>query len=204
MSESEKHAIVILAAGESSRMGQPKQLLQINGKTLLQRAIEKAITADLGPVIVVLGAFSEQIRTALRALEVKVVLNPDWQQGMGTSIRKGIQTVQEEYAYCQGAVIMLSDQPYVNAALLNTLLQTHLNSQKPIIASIYHDTQGVPAYFHHSYFSLLSQLEGSMGARKLIHQHAAQVAGVEFPQGEIDVDTPEDYNTIKKKMEQNP
>ncbi|MEK6476505.1 nucleotidyltransferase family protein [Catalinimonas sp. 4WD22] len=201
MSASEKHAIVILAAGESSRMGQPKQLLQINGKSLLRHAVEEAIDSDLGPVIVVLGAFAEQIKEALPALEIKIVHNPDWQQGMGTSIQKGIQEVQKEYDYSQGAILMLSDQPYVNTILLNKLLQTHLHTQKPIVASTYQDTLGVPAYFHHSYFPFLSQLEGSIGARKLIQQHKAQVASVDFPSGRFDVDTPEDYKKTKEKIE---
>jgi molybdenum cofactor cytidylyltransferase len=182
-------------------MGQPKQLLQINGKSLLRHAVEEAIESDLGPVIVVLGAFAEQIKEVLQALEIKIVHNPDWQQGMGTSIQKGIQEVQKEYDYCQGAILMLSDQPYANAALLNSLLQTHLSTQKPIVASTYQDTLGVPAYFHHSYFTFLSQLEGSIGARKLIQQHKAQVASVDFPSGKFDVDTPEDYKKTKEKIE---
>lgn len=201
MSASEKHAIVILAAGESSRMGQPKQLLQINGKSLLRHAIEEAIGSNLGPVIVVLGAFAEQIEKELQALEIKTIFNPDWQQGMGTSIQKGIQEVQKEYAYCHGAILMLSDQPYANAALLKSLLQTHLSTQKSIVASSYQGTLGVPAYFHHAYFPLLSQLEGSIGARKLIQQHKDQVASVDFPSGKFDIDTPEDYKKTKEKIE---
>lgn len=201
MSAPEKHAIVILAAGESSRMGQPKQLLQIKGKTLLRYAVEEAINSNLGPVIVVLGAFAERIEKEIQALEVNTVLNPDWQRGMGTSIQKGIEEVQKEYASCQGAILMLSDQPYANGSLLNSLLQTHLSTQKPIVASSYQETLGVPAYFHHSYFPLLSQLEGSIGARKLIQQQKDQVASVDFPSGKFDIDTPEDYKTTKEKIE---
>jgi molybdenum cofactor cytidylyltransferase len=201
MSESEKHAIIVLAAGESSRMGQPKQLLQLNGKKLLYRAVEEAIKTGLGPIIIVLGAFSEQMEEALHGLPVKTIFNPGWQQGMGSSINKGIQEVQEYHADCRGAIIMLADQPYADAALLKDLLHTHLTSCKPIIASAYKGILGVPAYFHHSCFTSLTQLEGQAGARKFIQQRAKEVAAVPFPLGAVDIDTPEDYARLKEKIE---
>lgn len=197
MSESEKHAIIVLAAGESSRMGQPKQLLQLNGKSLLRRTVEEAIHADTGPVIVVLGAFSGQMEEEVKGLPVMSVINTDWKQGMGSSIRKGIQEVQKSYPYCQGVFIMLADQPYADADLLKKLLEAYSLSQKPIIASAYQDILGVPAYFHHSCFTSLAQLEGQAGARKFIQQRAKEVEAVPFPLGAVDIDTPEDYARLK-------
>ncbi|MDF9799960.1 molybdenum cofactor cytidylyltransferase [Catalinimonas alkaloidigena] len=201
MNAVEEHAIVILAAGASSRMGQPKQLLEIKGKTLLRHVAEEAISASIGPVIVVVGAFSELVEKAIKDISVKKVVNLDWKQGMGTSIQKGILEVQNQYPHCQGAILMLSDQPYVDATLLNKLLQAHLDSKKPIVASSYQNTLGVPVYFHASYFPHLCQLEGFVGARKLIRQHKEKVERVDFPSGKFDIDTPEDYQKIKKKME---
>ncbi|WPP48606.1 nucleotidyltransferase family protein [Catalinimonas niigatensis] len=200
MSESEKHAIIILAAGESSRMGEPKQLLQLDGKSLLRHAVEEAVGADIGPVIVVLGAFSDQIVQELHGLPIVKVINSDWQQGMGTSIRKGVLEVQKNHNTCQGAVIMLSDQPFANANLLKKLLKIFYSSKKPIVASAYKGILGVPAYFHHLCFVSLTQLEGPIGARKFIQQHAKEVEAVPFPLGAVDIDTPEDYARLKEKI----
>lgn len=198
MNASDQSAIIVLAAGESARMGQPKQLLPFNGKTLLRHAVEGALSTDIGPVIVVLGAFSEQIEKELYDLLVEKVINPDWQQGMGTSIRKGIAEVQRKYPNCRGAIIMLADQPYADANLLMKLLDIHYTSHKPIVASAYKGILGVPAYFHHRCFTWLTQLDGQAGARKLIQQQMAEVEAMDFPLGEIDIDTPEDYVRVKK------
>ena len=200
MSGPEQNAIILLAAGESSRMGQPKQLLQLRGQSLLRHAAAEAIRSQLGPVIVVLGAFGEQMVSELKGLTYSPVLNEQWQEGMGTSIRAGIQFVLQHHPDCRGAIVMLCDQPYVDVHHLEKLVHTYHKSHKPIIASAYKGTLGVPAYFHHSYFELLSQLEGGQGARKLIQQHAAEAGVVSFPLGGIDVDTPEDYAILKDKI----
>lgn len=201
MSGSEQNAIIILAAGESSRMGEPKQLLRLNGKTLLRHAVEAASNAKIGPVIVVLGAFSDQIAQELNGLPIVKVINPDWQQGMGTSIRKGILEVQKNHDDCQGAIIMLSDQPYVDSELLKILLHTYHTQHTSIVASAYKGILGVPAYFDSGCFALLAQLEGQIGARKFIQQHNTRVASIAFPLGNVDVDTPEDYAKVKEMIE---
>ncbi len=198
MNVPEQTAIILLAAGESSRMGRPKQLLKLNGKSLLCHAVEKAIRADIGPVIVVLGAFLKRMEKELDHFSVEKVVNDNWQQGMGSSIRAGILAVQKHHLACRGTIIMLTDQPYADEHLLKKLIQTHQDSQMPIVASAYKEILGVPAYFHQSYFSRLSQLEGQMGARKFIQQHFSEVASVPFAQGIVDIDTPQDYNKIKK------
>jgi len=200
MNGSEQNAIILLAAGESSRMGQPKQLLQVRGKTLLRHAAEEALDSLLGPLVVVLGAFEEKMVAALEGITYDRLNNDHWQEGMGTSISTGIQHVQLTYPDCRGAIVMLCDQPYVDAFLLEKLVHTYHRSHKPIIASAYKGTLGVPAYFHHSYFDLLAKLEGKTGARKLIQAHSQDAGAVSFPLGGIDVDTPEDYTMLKDKI----
>ena len=200
MSGSEQNAIILLAAGQSSRMGQPKQLLQFRGKTLLRHAAEEAIHSRLGPLVVVLGAFAEQMEVELTGLEYDRLINENWQEGMGTSIRTGILHVMKTYPDSRGAIAMLCDQPYVNAFHLEKLVHTYHRSHKPIIASAYKGTLGVPAYFHHSYFEMLTKLEGKTGARKLIQERSHDAGAVSFPMGGIDMDTPEDYAMLKDKI----
>lgn len=200
MSGPEQNPIILLAAGESSRMGQPKQLLEVRGKTLLRHAAEEATNSRLGPLIVVLGAFAEQMEAELNDFEYDRVINENWQEGMGTSIITGIQHVMKAYPNSRGAIVMLCDQPYVDAAHLEKLVHTYHRSHKPIIASAYKGTLGVPAYFHHSYFALLAKLGGKSGARKLIRQHSRDAGAVSLPLGGIDVDTPEDYAMLKDKI----
>lgn len=197
------HAILLLAAGAATRMGEAKQLLPINGKSLLRTTAEEAMRADLGPLTVVLGAFAEQTQKELQGLSLSTVMNPDWQEGMGTSIRCGMRKILQEQESLQGVIIMLADQPYADAQLLSQLVQAHQETKKPIIASAYQETLGVPAYFHHSFFPKLSQLSGAVGARKLIKQEGQQVASIDFPRGNMDIDTPEDYRKIKEEIERN-
>lgn len=200
MSVSEQHPIILLAAGESSRMGQPKQLLKVRGTSLLRLAAEEATKSQLGPVVVVLGAFADKMEAVLENMVYDQVHNKHWQEGMGTSIKAGILHVQQAYPDCAGIIVMLCDQPYADAAHLAKLVQTYHGSHKPIIASAYKSTLGVPAYFHRSYFDRLGQLENHIGARKLIQAYSQDAAAVSFPMGGIDVDTPEDYTILKDKI----
>ncbi|WKN32689.1 nucleotidyltransferase family protein [Porifericola rhodea] len=199
MSAPEQNAIIILAAGSSSRMGQPKQLLPFEGKTLLQRAAEEALKANTAEVWVVLGCNAEKIRGSAEKLPVKIVINSDWASGMGSSIRTGVHAALKSNASLEGICIMLTDQPYVNAKHLEKLIRTHSSTYKPLIASEYKGILGVPAYFHHTYFSALLQLKADQGARKLILKNQQDVTGIAFPQGITDIDTPEDYHLLKRQ-----
>jgi len=196
MKVSEPVAIVLLAAGGSLRMGQPKQLLSFEDKSLLRRAADEAASSHLGPLVVVLGENAMRMMGELEGLVYHHCVNDDWQAGMGTSIRAGIQLVQQNHPYCQYTLVMLCDQPYVDSNHLIKLANTCQKSEKPIAASVYQGTVGVPACFHHSYFGRLSQLKGSIGARKLLLEFAHDVATVSFPLGSIDIDTPQDYQNL--------
>ena len=187
-------AIVVLAAGESSRMGQPKQLLVHEGRTLVRRAVDTALGAEGGPVVVVLGAHETAIRAELAGLPVRLVLNPAWSEGMASSIRTGIEAVQGAAA----VVFMLCDQPLLTSSNLQALVLRHRETGSRIVASEYGGGLGVPALFDRSLFDELLALQGAQGAKKVIEAHRDEACGIAFEAGIVDVDTPEDYARLVK------
>jgi molybdenum cofactor cytidylyltransferase len=191
------NAILLLAAGSSSRLGQPKQLLQFQGQTLLRRAAETAVAAAAGaPVVVVTGALHPELLPELAGLPVQVVHNPDWAAGMGASIQTGLAFLETLLPAPAGVTVMLCDQPFLTPALLAELHAAHTRTGRPIVASAYADTQGVPVYFAAEALPLLRALPAGAGAGQLLRQHAALVAAVPFALGAVDVDTPEQYAAL--------
>lgn len=181
-------AVILLAAGASVRLGQPKQLLPYQGKTLLRHAAETACGLPPGPrptgVIVVLGANAEQIAPTLEGLPVTIVLADDWQEGMAASLRVGITAVADRDA----ALVMLCDQPLVTTNLLAALLEEW--EPGSIVASDYGEALGPPCVFDRAYFPELLALTGDSGARQLLKKYPCHT--VAFPGGRADVDTWED------------
>ena len=191
-------AIVLLAAGSSSRLGEPKQLLMYNGKSLLQQVISVADETNIDPLLVVLGANYPVLSKKIDKHKAILVFNKDWQTGMASSIVTGLNFVREKYPLTDGVIIMMCDQPFVSATLLNNLITTQKQTNKAIVCSSYQNTLGAPALFHKNIFPQLLQLKGDTGARKIILQHADDVATVLFLKGNIDIDTPEDYKNLLK------
>lgn len=190
-------AVVLLAAGASSRMGQPKQLLLFQGKSLLRHAAETALATPFRPVIVVLGANADLLRPELDGLDVSIVFNPHWQQGMGTSARVAAENVSALGPPPSALIFMLCDQPLVTPELLQTLAQTRQAGRKPIVACEYEGVPGVPALFGRSLFPALRYLDGAMGAKQIFAAHPGKIKTIPFPQGAVDVDTPEDYKRLE-------
>jgi molybdenum cofactor cytidylyltransferase len=184
---------VILAAGSSSRMGSPKQTLQFRGKSLLRRAALAALGAECCPVIVVTGAHSELSRRELEGLDVREVLNTRWETGMASSIRAGIEDLVSADADAEAAVLMLCDQPHVTANVLSELVAAYRSTGMPVIASTYGGSFGVPALFSGTLFAELTGLEGMSGAKEIIKRHISEAHFLSFPNGEVDVDTPDDF-----------
>lgn len=182
---------LILAAGSSSRLGRPKQLVRTGGRTLLEKAIETALAANLNPVHVVLGARFEQIKASIEHFPLSIIENEQWQEGIGSSIRTGIRSVIAEGKY-DAVLLMLCDQLHVDAPHLQALIDAYQNKQKLIIATAYGAQIGVPALFDQKYFPLLKELSGDEGAKKIIKRHSAEVHSLKFEQAIVDVDTPED------------
>ena len=183
-------AAVVLAAGGSSRMGRPKQLLPFRGRTLLRHAAEVAVAAGGDPVVVVLGAAADRLRGELDGLPVTAVTNPDWQQGPGTSVRAGVAALPDGVT---AVVVLLADQPFVTADDLRALIAARLASGLPMAASAYGGAVGVPAVFARACFPDLLALDPAAGAKKLLSRHPDRVAVVPLAAGALDLDTPADY-----------
>ena len=189
---------MLLAAGSSTRLGKPKQLLQYNGKTLLQQSIDIAVGANINPLIVVVGANFDKISTEINIDKAAIVFNKNWQTGMASSIITGLNFLVEKYPLADAVIFMMCDQPFVSINLLNNLIAVQKKTAKPIVCSSYQNILGVPALFHKNIFPALLQLAGDTGARKIIQQYPGDVVTVQFEKGDIDIDTAEDYENLVK------
>lgn len=187
-------ALLLLAAGGSTRMGQPKQLLPYQGRTLLRHAAETAVATGCTPIILVTGALHEALATEVADLPIQVAHNPDWATGMASSIRTGLAAA--DHFQPTAVLIMLMDQPLVTPELLRGLIIQQQQTHAPIVAAAYGDTLGVPAIFSATILPKLLMLEGAQGAIKLIASLGDAVGWVDFPAGLLDVDTPEQYNAL--------
>jgi molybdenum cofactor cytidylyltransferase len=187
-----KTGIIILAAGSSSRLGQPKQLLKYQGRTLIRRAIDTAFESKSDTSVLVLGANFELIKREVQDTNIEIVINHDWETGMASGMQKGLNFLEKKNNPDQ-VILMLCDQPFVDSELLNSMIGKQTETKKGIIACHYKDTFGVPALFTRKYFSELNKLNGSEGAKKVIYAHMEDTEKIDFPNGAIDIDTLEDY-----------
>lgn len=190
--------VVLLAAGNSSRLGQPKQLLLFKGKTLLQHSIELTAAADTTFTVVVLGANAELLQPCIKDNKVHTVINKRWREGMASSIVCGVRLLKEVDNTIEGFILMVCDQPYVTTFLIDELIRVHRNTGKLIVTCSYGETFGPPALFHKSVFKELMELTGDVGARSIIKKYPGEVEFVPFPEGITDVDTEADYQKIVK------
>jgi CTP:molybdopterin cytidylyltransferase MocA len=182
---------IILAAGASRRLGQPKQLLRLdpaNAETLIERAVRIAREASLAPVIVVLGANHDQILSATTLTNTTTVLNPDWPEGIASSIRLGLHTVHQLAPNAPGLLLVACDQPAVTADHLRRLTFTGT-----LTASEYANRRGIPAYLPTTHWPAISTLQGDVGARDLL----LQATPIPLPHGALDIDTPEDLTRAR-------
>ena len=185
-----KTGVILLAAGSSSRLGRPKQLINYQGKTLLQHSIEAAQHSAADVLIVVLGCNADLIQTHIESKEVSVLVHAHWKDGMSSSMQCGLRHLIETRQVDQ-VVLMLCDQPFVHQGLLDQLMLDKKTSGKGIIACSYAGTVGVPALFDQKYFSELLALKGTEGAKKVILNHQEDTFLVDFPLGAVDLDTEE-------------
>ncbi|MEP6594572.1 MAG: nucleotidyltransferase family protein [Ginsengibacter sp.] len=195
-----KCGVVILAAGSSTRMGRPKQLLKYNGDSLLKQIVKKALDSNADPVIVILGANADLIGKEIENENITIVINHEWKQGMASSMIKGLKALLRTAPSADCVIFMMCDQPFISVSLLKDLIAMQQATTKPIVASNYGNTIGPPALFCKSTFPEISELKGDIGARGIIQQHANEVATVYFPAGSIDIDTAEDYESLLKNL----
>lgn len=195
MLQSLKIAVLILAAGASKRLGKPKQQLLFHHQTLLNRIITTATNLKTGPVLVVVSENNDLPESA----DIVTVINHHWQNGMATSIHSGIERLQVEFPWVETVIITVCDQPYISVDLFKEMMDVYQKTNQPIIACTYADTIGTPVLFHRSLFPELMELRGDKGARQLLNKDQHRVGLVNFPLGDIDIDTEEDYERLIKK-----
>jgi molybdenum cofactor cytidylyltransferase len=189
-------SLIVLAAGASTRMGKPKQLLPYQGRSLLRYTVEQAIASKAQPIVVVLGAYAELIQPNIKDLPIDVVENPSWSQGMSTSIHVGMSAL--DMTSVDAVIITLCDQPFVSAQIFDRLIETYHSIHSAIVASKYQQTCGVPALFDRALFPHLLELKGQAGAKRIIDQYPNHLHAVPFEPGAIDIDTPDDYENLKQ------
>jgi molybdenum cofactor cytidylyltransferase len=188
--------VLVLAAGASRRLGQPKQLLPFREKPMLQHVLDQTRTIEFATRVLVLGACAEEIRQAIAPGAFDVVWNESWEEGMSGSIRVGVERSLALDPSLEHLLVLLCDQPYVTGELLREMMEAHLRAGKKITACRYQDTVGVPAIFSKGFFPALLQLRGDRGAGGLIKQYPDDLTIVPFDRGAVDVDTPEDYEGL--------
>ncbi len=191
--------IIVLAAGKASRFGEVKQLAHYNGKTLIQHVTEEALAAQMHPVIVVTGSNAERVAADITQPSVNVVYNENWQQGMASGIVAGVSFVLSSYPGLQRIILAVCDQPFVSSQLFQQLIEKSKEGNA-IVACAYADTLGTPVLFTQPYFTELLQLKGEEGAKQILKHHRKEVTSVDFPQGNIDIDTPEDYHRLQSNQ----
>lgn len=189
-------AAIILAAGASSRMGEPKQSLDINGEPLLKRTVRTVLESDIKNIAVVLGAYDDARQHIPDDIGVDIVLNKHWEKGMGSSIKTGLDHLCGKYPDLDTVLIFVCDQPLLTPEIISRILQKKHSTGKPIVASGYAHVPGVPVLFSKSFFDELKNLPDDQGAKKIIIQNRSDVEIVPFPGGEVDLDTIGDYRAF--------
>ncbi len=177
-------------------MGLPKQLLPMKGKNLLQHTIDQAVASKATSVSVVLGADAVHIQKSIREGNFKIVMNPQWVEGMSSSIRAGISALPESI---EAAIISPCDQPFLSAQIFDALIDEFTAFHKSVVTCEFEGSVGPPVLFSRIHFPELSSLEGDAGARRIVLQHEGDRAHVPFPLGSVDLDTPEDYRKFIQK-----
>lgn len=178
-------AAIILAAGASTRLGSPKQLVSLQQETLLDRAIRTAREAGCAPIVVVLGANAARIQQACPLPDTQILINPDWQEGMASSLRLAIAALHGK----DSTLVLTCDMPTVTPGHLQALV-----AGGTLTASAYAGCKGVPAFFPASTFPALCALKGDAGARALLQSAPT----IPLPHGDLDVDTPEDLAAMHR------
>lgn len=186
---------ILLAAGESNRMGQPKQLLPFGQSTIVERTIDNLLNSAVSETIVVLGYRDEEIRKTIAGKPVKLVINPDYQQGMSTSIIAGLKQVDKR---ARAVLIALSDQPFVDSQTITSLVEAFIANKRGIIIPVYQGRRGNPVIFAIEYKGELLNLKGDVGGREIIKLHPDEVleVAVNCEGVLLDIDTMENYNSI--------
>ncbi len=201
MDETNKQiGIIVLAAGVSSRMKEPKQLLEFEGKTLLRRAALAAFESICNPTVIVLGANFEKLKTEIEDLPVEICYNTIWQSGLSSSIKTGIKNLLEIEPDVSAVMMMLADQPFVTAEHINNFAEKFYQSKSAIIAAAYSGKIGVPALFAREIFDDLIELSGDQGAKPILEKRRENLETIRLPEAAFDIDTPQDFTNLNLRV----
>jgi molybdenum cofactor cytidylyltransferase len=194
----ERIAGILLAAGLSSRMGKNKLLLDLDGKTVVRRAAETALEAGLSPLLVITGHERERVASALDGLPLQTVFNPDYAQGMNTSVRNGIAAVPDD---CAAAMVLLSDMPLVTAAMLRSLSDKFAEGTAPLVVSTFGGIVAPPIVYGRALFPELRALSGDGCGKRVVKQHRAEAAEMAWPPAALaDLDHPADVDRVLAEL----
>lgn len=189
-------AIIILAAGNSSRMGKPKQLLNYNGQTLLNIVIAQSVKTKFNPIVVVLGAYAKEIAKSSVNPGVVYAVNERWENGMSSSISFGLKTALNINPEIENVILTVADQVHISSEIFEKLNNRYQSAEKNIVTCTYSETTGTPTLFNKKYFKELLSLTGEAGAKSLIKEHSMDIASIPFELGKIDIDTETDYKNL--------
>jgi molybdenum cofactor cytidylyltransferase len=195
-----KSVAIVLAAGSSSRMGQSKQLLKIGTESLLRKTIRTVQDSGIDQLVVVLGAHEHDHRQEIIDLAVHIAVNSEWQKGMGASLKCGVQFVSEQFPSCETILVTVCDQPLLTSSHLKKLSETFQSANRSIVTSFYSGSPGVPVLFHRSMFQKLLNMDDQHGAKKLIKDHIDLTSRIDFPEGSVDLDTPDDLKEFEQSL----
>ena len=201
MMQGNQTAGIILAAGAATRFGQPKQLLRLKDKYLIERVLDAALNSRLGRVVLVLGFAHQKIQKALgkklRHAKLQIEVNPHYQKGQGHSLQVGLSSVINTFP---AVMFLLADQPLVDAATINCLLDKFWSADKDIGVPTFHGKRGNPSIFSQKFYQHIMKIKGDIGARQIINAHPERVLEIEIKNPLLfsDVDTPEDFEKINK------
>jgi molybdenum cofactor cytidylyltransferase len=197
-------SIIILAAGASSRMEMPKQLLMIEGKTLIRRVSEMAIETSCHPIVVVLGANKEPIRKEIEKIPLTIIENPKWEDGMSSSMKMGLVGAYLTEKEIDAVIFLTVDMPFVSSKLINDMIAKAIeNPDSQIVACSYEKQFGIPVLFKRSLFNDLLELKGDEGAKKIVLKNKDKTSLIDFPEGKFDLDTIDEYWNFVGQLNQN-
>ena len=194
---------IILAAGAATRFGQPKQLLCLKDKYLIERVLDAALNSRLSRIVLVLGYAHQKILQALgkktQHSKLHIEVNPHYKKGQSHSLRVGLSTVRNDFP---AVIFLLGDQPMLNSGTINTLLERFWSADKDICVPAHRGQRKNPVIFGRRFYSQLMDIKGDIGARQLIDDNPEQVLVVEIddPLYFFDIDTPQDFENLKKNL----
>jgi molybdenum cofactor cytidylyltransferase len=193
----EPTAGIVLAAGESKRFGQPKQLLDWKGQPFVRAVAKTALEAGLLPILVVTGANAPSVESVVKDLNLTVIYNSDWKSGQGSSIKAAINALSPPSSpKVGGAIFLLTDQPQVTTSILRALMEKHAEGLYPVVAPMVMDQRANPVLFDRATFADLMTLEGDVGGRAIFHKHRVEYLPWHDDRLLLDVDTPEMYQRL--------